>query len=279
MPRTLKSLIASLSLSVSGVGPLAEAALALALADRPGAKAAPYDAKLAAMMRDAQHALGSGPEAFARPPEAVAMALMAAIHGKAGLSGDTETYDDPRNADLIHVLERKKGLPVTLGIIYIHVARALGIEASGLNMPSHFLVRLETSMGKVVIDPFAGGALFTPEAMAELVTRLRLPPVEVQNGLARVMTDADVLMRLLNNIRNRAKDAEDFPLLEKTCDHMLMFSPEAGILWFDLGAAQARNEKPGAAIKALAKAVERGAGEPYAQAAEALYKVLKARLN
>lgn len=279
METKLAALFSSLALSVSGTGPLAEAALALAVADRPGVKSETCAARLAEMVRDAKKALGTGPAAKLRPPEAIAQALADAICVRGGLSGDTETYDDLRNADLIHVLERRKGLPVTLGIIYLHVARALGVEAVGLNMPSHFLVRIETAMGRAVIDPFLGGAIFGPEALAGLVARLKLDPTAVQHGLATTMTDADVMMRLLNNIRTRARSVEDFQLLEKACERMLMLAPETGVLWFDLGTAQARLEKPGAALKSLANAIARSAGEPHEAAAQALYKVLNARLN
>lgn len=279
MAAKLADLFSALALSVSGTGPIAEAALALSAAGRPGVKVETFAARLSAMVRDAKRALGTGPEARLRPPEAIANALAEIIGAKAGLAGDTETYDDLRNADLIHVLERKKGLPVTLGIIYMHVARALGADAVGLNMPSHFMVRIETGMGRVVIDPFQGGAIFGPEAMASLMARLKLDPAAVQHGLASTMTDAEVMMRLLNNIRPRARNAEDFPLLERTCEHMLLLSPETGVLWFDLGTAQARLEKPGAALKSLGKAIALSTGEPHDAAAQALYKVLNARLN
>lgn len=279
MAAKLKALFSSLALSVSGTGPIAEAALSLAAADRPGVRTETFAARLSAMVRDAKRALGTGPEPRARPAEAIAGALADAIALKAGLTGDSETYDDLRNADLIHVLERRKGLPVTLGIIYLHVARALGADAVGLNMPSHFMVRIETAVDRVVIDPFAGGAIFGPEAMAALVTRLKLEPAAVQHGLASTMTDAEVMMRLLNNIRTRAKAGEDFAMLEKTCERMLLLAPEVGVLWFDLGTAQARLEKPGAALKSLGKSIALSAGEPHDAAAQALYKVLNARLN
>ena len=61
------------------------------------------------------------------------------------MTATASTYDDPQNADLMAVIDRRRGLPVALGILYIHAARAAGLEASGLNTPDHFLLQLVRS--------------------------------------------------------------------------------------------------------------------------------------
>src|SRR5215475_12160627 len=73
--------------------------------------------------------------------------------------GDSETYDDLQNADLARVIERRKGLPVALSILYLHIARAQGWDAEGLAFPAHFLIRVAIDGGRHVLDPFHEGAV------------------------------------------------------------------------------------------------------------------------
>src|SRR4051812_14185252 len=120
----------------SGDGPhdLAAAALMLSALDRPEKKLAQFRAHFAGVaeaVRDESH--------FARDAEAAARALSSVISGRYGYEGERENYDDPQNADIISVIERRRGLPVALGILYIHAARACGMGARGLLSPGHFL--------------------------------------------------------------------------------------------------------------------------------------------
>jgi hypothetical protein len=102
--------------------------------------------------------------------------------GRYGYDGDRLNYDDPQNADFMAVIDRRRGLPVALGILYIHAARAAGFEATGLNTPGHFLLRIAARSGEALIDPFNGGAalererLGAPPGMGRGARRSRLPP-------------------------------------------------------------------------------------------------------
>ena len=91
------------------------------------------------------------------------------LAGRHGLNGDRQTYDDLANANLISVIERRRGLPVSLAIIYIHAARALGWTMEGLNFPGRFLMRLGAPDGRAVLDPFAGGRMRDAVALRELL--------------------------------------------------------------------------------------------------------------
>src|SRR5690349_12135733 len=117
---------------------IARAALLLSALDHEGHDLDPYWAHLSdiaeASRREAR---------LATHPEDGARALSALLVGRFGYDGDRLTYDDPKNADLISVIDRRRGLPVALGILYIHAARAAGFEASGLNTPGHFLLRID----------------------------------------------------------------------------------------------------------------------------------------
>ena len=84
-----------------------------------------------------------------------------------GFRGDTDDYGDPRNSFLDCVVERRRGIPITLSVLVIEVARRLGIEVFGIGMPGHFLVR-DASVDDTWCDPFHGGAELDLEDCARL---------------------------------------------------------------------------------------------------------------
>ena len=131
--------------SLSPTLPIAEAALALASFDRPRIALARYRQHLSALAHDVgRHA------AAATNLPAQAKALNEIILLKHGYSGDELTYDDLQNANLMRVIDRRKGLPVALGILYLGAARAQGWDAVGLGFPGHFLIRLADSGGRLI---------------------------------------------------------------------------------------------------------------------------------
>ena len=179
---------------------MARAALLLSALDHPGRDLDPYWVHLKdiadAARREAR---------LVRHPEDGARALSALLVGRFGYDGDRLTYDDPRNADLMSVIDRRRGLPVALGILYIHAARAAGFEAAGLNTPGHFLLRIDMRGSHALIDPFNGGAALDRE-------RLGAPPAMSASSpddprIAEPVPDVDVLLRLENNLKLRALGA------------------------------------------------------------------------
>src|SRR5262249_29375802 len=135
----------------SPVLPIAEAALALAAFERPRVALGRYREHLEALGRD----IGRHPGA-AGPIEARVRALNEIILLKHGYGGDELTYDDIQNANLMRVVDRRKGLPVALGILYLHGARAQGWDAVGLGFPGHFLIRLSDGADRLTLNPFHG---------------------------------------------------------------------------------------------------------------------------
>src|ERR1700757_4486352 len=129
--------------------PIAEAALALASFDRPRVNLTRYREHLQLLARDVSRHPGAVGGLAAR-----ARALNEIILLKYGYSGDELSYDDLQNANLMRVVDRRKGLPVALGILYIHAARAQEWDIAGLAFPGHFLVRLSEGRERVIIDPF-----------------------------------------------------------------------------------------------------------------------------
>ena len=149
---------------VGGMGdgplPLAPAALALAALERPSVDLARYHHHLASLAHEVGAVAGGSAEIERR-----VAALNTVILERYGYQGDTLTYEDLQNANLMRVIDRRKGLPVALGILYIHAARAQGWDMAGLAFPGHFLVRLQDAGARLILDPFHGGK---PREAAEL---------------------------------------------------------------------------------------------------------------
>src|SRR3546814_19012868 len=96
-------------------------------------------------MSSALARMDAGPEGAPR-----ASARAGVMSAEFGYPGDTESYDDPQNADLVRVIDRRMGLPVSLGVLYIHAARAQSWPVCGLDFPGHFLIRLDGEDGTLV---------------------------------------------------------------------------------------------------------------------------------
>ncbi len=115
-------------------------------------------------------------------PEAQLAALAAVLHGRHGFTGDREAYDDPRNSMLDAVLARRRGLPITLSVLWVAVAHRAGIPLAGFGLPGHYVAGHVGVAPPLLVDPFAGGE------------RVPAPPG------ARPWTAHATAMRMLNNL-------------------------------------------------------------------------------
>ena len=210
-------------------------------------------------------------------------ALCGAVSEDFGFSGDSATYDDLQNADFARVLERRKGLPVALGIVYIHVARALGEDAAGLNFPGHFLVRVGQGRERSIIDPFHAGRVCEAAQLRELLRGVRGDDAELASEHIQEVSDAEVLLRLQNNVKLRLLNRNDTDGALHALETMLAIAPRRAALWFEAGVLAAQAERPTAAIAALehfmALADGNAAADDARYGAAALLQKLRQRLN
>lgn len=118
--------------------------------------------------------------------------------------GNQEQYDDPRNSFLDDVLERRLGLPITLSILYVEVARLLGFEAYGVGFPGHFLAKIvgipEAPDGEVIVDPFFGRILHK-EDCAERLRAAAGDEVPLDSRWLAPATAQEIYVRILNNLK------------------------------------------------------------------------------
>ena len=215
--------------------------------------------------------------------EARLQALCDVIGDQHGYVGDNQTYDDLQNANLIRVIERSKGIPITLAILYICTGRALGWDVCGLNIPGHFVCRIEYDGKRLVFDPFDGGKILEAPDLRMLVKRAMGERAELSAQLFEAASNRDIILRLQNNIKHRQIEAEDYEAALLCVQRMLKIAPDDYRLLLDAGVLYAKVEQTGAAIDALEGYIS---GMPKAQIykgdardAQLLLEELKGRLN
>lgn len=127
-----------------------------------------------------------------------------------GYRGDTTSYYDPRNCYLNEVIDRRMGIPITLSIIYLHVATRLGFIAFGVGLPGHYIVKVQFELNELYVDPFHGGSTLTLPEIAELVRQTSGGSKTLAAEHLRAWSGRETLARVLANLYsmwNRAGDS------------------------------------------------------------------------
>ncbi len=255
---------------------LAASALALAALDRPRVGLDRYRAHLEVLAREVSAAV---PPGAARNLDRRVRAMSAVIAEKFGYAGDTLTYDDPQNANLMRVIDRRKGLPVTLGILYLHAARAQGWQAAGLNFPGHFLIRLDRGGDRAILDPFNGGRRCGAADLRALLKTHTGEDAELRAEFYHTVGDREILLRLQNNIKLRAIDAGRPERAVEVVERMLLFAPDEIELWREAGVYHARLGSLAAASEALERFIAGCDNEEDRHETATLLQRLRTRLN
>ncbi len=255
----------------------AETALVLGSVERPGVSMEPYRRHLKRLAAEAAAYADSadGPGGLGLRVETLAQV----IARRYGYGGAEDAYDDPDSANLMRVIDRRRGLPVALGIIYIHVARALGWPICGIDFPARFLVRLEDDGNRVIFDPFDGGRLLSAKDMRDLYKAVAGNHAELTPAHYRALENRDVLVRLQNNIKVRLLRAENLEEAVETVETMLLFAPGRAALWREAGLLHARLDNVPAAVAALEEYLRHSTGDPARYRTSVLLQELRGRLG
>ena len=208
-----------------------------------------------------------------------ALALSGLLGGRFGYKGDTETYDDPKNANLIHVVQRRRGLPVALGVIWLHAARAAGWDGHGVDFPAHFLVSLSGDTTQAILDVFNGGTPLSVRDLRSLLRRVEGEKAELRPGLLRPMSARRVLLRLQNNIMTRRLQADDHDGALACAEDMLRFAPDHAELWRQAAAMNQHLDRVGAALRCCDRFLALVPDGDVASEVRALARSLRSRLN
>lgn len=117
-----------------------------------------------------------------------------------GFTGDVATYHDPDNALLHRVLDRRRGLPITLSILFVAIARRLAVPAFPVNLPGHVVAAVAGEERPVVVDPFHGGVLLDEDALVRRLAEVSAGRVAYHRAMLRPSPSVEVVRRLLNNL-------------------------------------------------------------------------------
>ena len=225
---------------------LAVAALMIARIEYPRLDSGPYLDLLDALGREAKRRVDEAslvvsnvardaplhvdPESYAR-----VMALNDYLFGELRFVGNDMQYEDPRNSFLNEVLDRRTGIPITLAVIYIEVARRAGVHVEGINFPGHFLVRCPARRGlgrmeDLIIDAHHGGALLSADACLTMYRKHAETGPDVPIPEARLFARAakpQIMKRMLLNLKQVYVAMHSFPQARDVTELMLAVDPSA----------------------------------------------------
>jgi regulator of sirC expression with transglutaminase-like and TPR domain len=201
---------------------LAAAALMLARLEQPRLDTTPYLAALDAMGRTAQERVAS--IRGCGPRSSDVEALNAYLFGEQGFEGNRKHYDDPRNSYLSEVLDRRTGIPITLAVVYMEVARRAGIDVHGVNFPGHFLVGCG-GRTPLILDPFHGGAVLSEDDCRELLRRHAGDEVAFSPALLAPADKRQILTRMLVNLKRSYVRLRSFPQAQGVTELLVALNP------------------------------------------------------
>lgn len=195
--------------------------------------------------------------------------------------GNVNDFYDPDNS-FIHILLRtRRGIPISLAVLWMELAQGLGVAAQGVGFPGHFMVKVNLPMGQAVIDPVSGRSL-SREDLSELLESLR-PRSAVADATAvpigvylQAASPRDIIARMLRNLKDIYWSHNDWPRLLAVQERLVVLLPEAWTEFRDRGLAHAALGHTEQAVADLECYLVRGEGlddaEAIAQRLEALRK-------
>jgi len=217
---------------------LARAALAIALPSYPGLDIERCVEKIGALAARVERRAGEERNAFR-----LIAATNLVLFTEEGFRGNSDDYYDPRNSFLNEVLDRKTGIPITLSVLYMEVARRAGLSLQGVGFPGHFLVKYaaEEASDELVIDPFHQGEVTPAGEFASRVRERHGEQLAFHPGLLDTISKRQILQRMLNNLKAIYLKQADYRSCLAVVERLLILDPDSpsevrdrGIVYFHL---------------------------------------------
>jgi regulator of sirC expression with transglutaminase-like and TPR domain len=179
-----------------------------------------------------------------------------------GLQGDRDTYDDPANAALPEVIRRRRGLPITLSILWIDVARRLGFQAVGAGLPGHFISGIRTDAGVLYFDPFGEGRAVGEEDAAWLVEQSTGGRAAFEPSMLAPLSNRAILASLVRNLHVRFARTAGWDEALWTSTHLVLLSPEESGPYRDRAFVHFKRGEMEAGLADLREALRLAPGDP-----------------
>ena len=180
------------------------------------------------------------------------------LYDEQRFTGNRQRYDDPRNSFLNEVLDRRTGIPISLAVVYLEIARRAGVQVDGVNFPGHFLLRAGDERARLpyggdflIVDPFHGGALLTEADCREMLRQHVGDEAAFDTDLLQPATRHEIVVRMLVNLKRTYVRMRSFPQARFVADLLLTVDPSAVSELRDRGLLAYHLQDFGAALRDL----------------------------
>jgi regulator of sirC expression with transglutaminase-like and TPR domain len=233
---------------------LAPAALAIARVEYPCLDSAAY---LDAIERMGETAAARVSRDGARGQDAIRV-INEYLYDEQRFTGNRHAYDDPRNSFLNEVLDRRTGIPISLAVVYLEIARRAGVHVAGINFPGHFLLRAADEQARLhygsdflIVDPFHGGALLSEIDCREMLRQHVGDETAFDRELLAPATRREIVVRMLVNLKRLYVRMRSFPQARFVANLLLTVDPSAVSELRDRGLLAYHLDDFGAALRDL----------------------------
>jgi regulator of sirC expression with transglutaminase-like and TPR domain len=177
-----------------------------------------------------------------RAPSGIARARVISdwLFDRMGFAGNLDDYYDPRNSFLCEVIDRRMGIPISLSVLYLEVARRVGVLAQGVNFPGHFLVRVAIEDAWLFLDPYSGGRSLTPADLEQLLRKTTTPTAVLEPSVIAAASKRQIVARMLVNLAGIYGRNGDLPRSLDVLERLAILEPQNPRLARDLAQLRER---------------------------------------
>ncbi len=231
------------------------------------------------ILREVRRLGAAAKKARAASPGARNVDILQRVFAGEGFTGDVEDYENPANSYIQCVLERRRGLPILLSILWIEVGRLAGIKVEGMPFPGHFLVVVREEDGVSYADPFRGGSVLDENEMLSLWIGPDGQAPTSGNPFVRV-SSRRILLRVLGNLVQSYERRGDPRRMERVLWDQIELNPDDPVLLARRGEARAHCDERSAALSDLNAALPRlRPGPHFARAHETARLLARTRIQ
>ena len=206
-------------------------------------------------------------------------ALVQVIHKYYGYVGTEDCLNNIEAANLMHVIDRRNGVPMAIGILYLHAAAYMGWDAAGIDFPGRFLIRLDGNKGGLIFDGFEGGRSLSAADLRKMLKSMVEPDAELNPLHYRKVGTLTILLKLQDSIKTNHLSAQRRKAALKVLETMVALDPKNGDLWREVGILHTRLNQVPAAIAALEECLRHEISEETIYQATVLLQELRGRLH
>lgn len=167
-------------------------------------------------------------------------ALQTILFEHRGFVGNREKYYQPENSLIDQVLRRRKGIPITLAVLWLETARRLELSAEGVGFPGHFLVRHRAGEVLRYVDVFDGGRVLSATDTQQILSTIHGPRARLETAMLEAVSNLALMVRVVHNLKNAYAMAQDHLGVVSAIDRLLALDPELHTERRDRGLVYAR---------------------------------------